>query len=74
MIEHIATFFTTLLGVSLPEVVVVILTFALGYFLLRSFLRIFNVNTRILDYAFYISVAYLALSSLGGLVWNFSFS
>lgn len=74
MVEHIASFFAALLGVTLPEIVVVILAFALGYFLLRLFLRVFNVNTRILDFAFYTSVAYLALSSLGGLVWNFSFS
>lgn len=74
MVEHIASFFATLLGVTLPEIVVVILAFALGYFLLRLFLRVFNVNTRILDFAFYISVVYLALSSLGGFEWKFLFS
>ena len=74
MVEQITLFFTALLGVTLPEIVTVILAFALGYFLFRLFLRIFNVNTKILDFAFYISVAYLALSSLGGFEWNFLLS
>ena len=74
MIVHIQTFFTSLLGVALPEVVYIIFALALAYLVMRMFFAIFSINTKILDYSFYVIVGYLAISSLGGLVWNFSFS
>ncbi len=74
MITHIQTFFNSLLGVTLPEVVYVIFALALAYLLFRMFFGIFNFNTKIFDYTFYVVVAYLAISSLGGLVWQLSFS
>ena len=40
MVEQITLFFTALLGVALPEIVTVILAFALGYFLCRLFCEI----------------------------------
>lgn len=74
MVEHITTFFTALLGVTLPEVVCVIFALSLAYLLLRLFFGLFGFKTKILDYAFYVVVGYLAISNLGGLVWNFSIS
>ena len=74
MFAHIQTFFTSLLGITLPEVVYIIFALALTYLCLRMFLGVFRINTRILDYSFYVVVGYLAISSLGGLVWNFSLS
>ena len=73
MILHITEFFSTLLGVALPETVFVILGFTLAYFLLRSFLTIFNVKPKILDFAFYVIVVYLAVYDLGGVTWQISF-
>ena len=73
MFTHIQTFFTSLLGVTLPEVVYIIFALALTYLCLRMLLSVFRINTKILDYSFYIVVAYLAISSLGGLTWNLSF-
>ena len=74
MVEHITTFFTALLGVTLPEVVCVIFALSLAYLLLRLFFGLFGFKTKILDYAFYVVVGYLAISNLVGLVWNFSIS
>ena len=74
MIVHIQTFFNSLLGVALPEVVYIIFGLTLAYLLLRMFFAIFSIKTRMLDYSFYVVIAYLALSSLGGLTWNLSFS
>ena len=74
MVEHIKTFFTALLGVSLPEVCYILFALALAYFILRAFFTAFHWNPRILDYTFMITVAYLAISSLGGVRWDFSFS
>ena len=74
MFTHIQTFFNALLGVTLPEVVYIILGLALTYLVLRSFLSIFNINTRILDFAMYVVIGYIAISNLGGLVWNLSLS
>lgn len=74
MIVHIQTFFNSLLGVTLPEVVYIIFALTLAYLILRMFFAIFNINIRVLDYSFYVVIGYLALSSLGGLVWNLSFS
>lgn len=74
MVEHIKTFFTALLGVSLPEVCYILFALALAYFILRAFFTVFHWNPRILDYTFFVTVAFLALSSLGGMTWNFSLS
>ena len=72
MLTHIQTFFTSLLGTALPEICYVLIALALTYLVLRMFLSIFNVNTKILDFTFYVVIGYLAVSNLGGLVWNFS--
>lgn len=74
MIVHIQTFFNSLLGVTLPEVVYIIFALTLAYLVMRMFFGIFNINTKVLDYSFYVVIGYLAVSSLGGLVWNLSFS
>ena len=74
MIVHIQTFFNSLLGATLPEVVYIIFALTLAYLVMRMFFSIFNINTKVLDYSFYVVIGYLALSSLGGLVWNLSFS
>ena len=74
MFTHVQTFFNALLGVTIPEVAYIILALALTYIVLRSFLSIFHINTRILDFAMYVIIGYIALANLGGLVWNFSFS
>ena len=74
MITHIQTFFNSLLGVTLPEIVYIIFALALAYLVMRMFFGIFNVNTKILDFSFYVIVGYLAISNLGGLTWDFSLS
>ena len=72
MIIHIQNFFTSLLGVSLPEIVFVFFGVALVYFIMRSFFTVFGIRCKLLDYAFYNSLIYLAITNLGGLEWNFS--
>ena len=74
MVVHIQTFFNALLGVALPEVVCVIFALALAFLVLRSFFSIFGLNTKILDFTFYVSVGFIAISSLGGLEWSFLLS
>lgn len=74
MVEHIKLFFGTLLGVNLPEIVYVLLAVALTYLIFRAFFSLFRWNTRILDGTFFVIIGYLAISNLGGMVWNFSLS
>ena len=74
MITHIQTFFNSLLGVTLPEVICLIFGLALSFLILRALFSLFGFNTKILDFTFYVSVGFIALSSLGGLEWNFLLS
>ena len=54
MIEQISIFFNSLLGATLPEVVYIIFALALAFILMRLFFKAFNINTKMLDYAFYV--------------------
>jgi hypothetical protein len=73
MVLHIQNFFTAFLGVTLPEIVFVIFGVALVYLIMRAFFSIFGIKCKMLDFAFYSVIAYLTISNLGGLEWNFSF-
>ncbi len=70
MIEHITTFFNSLLGTTLPEVVCLVFALTLVYFLFKGFLKLFNMGSKQLDFAFYSVTIYLLLSNLGGLEWQ----
>lgn len=72
MLEHITTFINSLLGVTLPEIVYIIIALSLVYLVLRAFLSLFNLNNKVTDFCFYVCIGYLAISQLGGLSWNLS--
>ena len=72
MVTYISQFFTSLLGIALPEIVFILFGLAIAYIVLRSFFSIFGVNTKILDFVFYVSVVFIAVAELGGFEWTFS--
>ena len=74
MIEHISTFINTLLGIDIPVVVPVILGFVLVSILLKKFFEIFGFDSKLWNFASYVIIGYLALSSLGGFEWRFLLS
>lgn len=74
MIEHLSTLFNALMGAELPEVVPLILAFVLSAILVKKFFDIFGLDSKLWTFAAYVIIGYLAVSSLGGLVWNFSLS
>ena len=74
MFTHIQTFFTSLLGVTLPQVIYIVFALALAYLILRMFLKTFNIDVKILDYTFYCAIAFILLYELGGFQWSLSFS
>ena len=74
MFTHIQTFFTSLLGVTLPQVVYIIFARALAYLILRMFLKTFNVDVKILDYTFYCAIAFILAYEFWGYLWELSFA
>lgn len=74
MIEHLQTFFNSLLGVAMPEFIYQLFGLSLVFIILRAFMRMFNLDTKPVDYCYYIVLGWLALSELGGFSWSYSLS
>ena len=72
MITYISEFFAALLGVALPEVVCILFGLALAFLIFRALFAIFGLNTRLLDFTFYLSAVVVAISYIGGIEWTLS--
>lgn len=74
MIEHLQNFFNSLLGANMPEFIYQLFGLSLVFIILRAFMKLFNLDVKPLDYCYYIVLAWLALSELGGFSWSYSLS
>ena len=74
MFELVKQLFDTLMGIELPSAVVLIVSLAIVAALVGKLLDIMTIKGDLWNYAVKISIAFVALSALGGLQWTLSLS
>lgn len=74
MVSVITEFFNTIMGVTVPDSVSLIIAFALCFTVLRLLFGLLRLDNKIVSYAAYTCITLIALLALGGMTWSFTFT